>query len=118
MKKKVLIVDDNKNICEILSTMLEMGGYYAVEIANNGQEAIMLLKKQNFDFLITDFRMPKVNGIEVIRFAKLRDNGIKVVLISGDDISLVEPVARAAGADYVFSKPFNFTKIKQILNSF
>jgi len=110
MKRKILVVEDNGSMREILSTLLQGEGY-EVEIAKDGQEGMMLLKKNfnGFDLIITDFRMPKMNGIEVIRWVKQRDSKIKTVLISGDDMRLVEPVAKAAGADKVIPKDSNFS---------
>lgn len=115
MKKKILVIEDNVNLREILKDCLEINNY-KVEIARNGQEGIMLLKKQWFDLVITDFRMPKMNGIEVIRWIKQRDPKVKTILISGDDMVFVEPVAKAAGADYIFAKPFDFSSLKKIIN--
>lgn len=110
MKKKILVVDDNESMREILQEWLELQGY-ETETAKDGQEGMMLLKKSfdDFDLVITDFRMPKLNGIELIRWVKQRGQNKKIILLSGDDMRLVYPAAKNAGADKVISKDFNFS---------
>lgn len=114
MKKKILVVEDNKSLRELLKEYLELNGY-EVMVARDGQEGMMLLKKSfdDFDLIITDFRMPKMNGIEVIRFIKQRDPTIKTILVTGEDMRLVAPVAEAAGADKVMAKPVDFSYLQK-----
>lgn len=117
--KRILVVDDEEHMRNIFSVMLREEGHEVIT-AGNGEEGAALFKKYSafFDFVITDFRMPKMNGIELIRFIKLQNNNkIKTILVSGDNMLLTEPVAKAAGADYVLAKPLDFKKFRQILKS-
>lgn len=119
--RKILVVEDNDSLREILQEHLELNGY-EVMTGVNGQEGIMFLKKySDFDLVITDFRMPKINGIEVIKFVRQSNPKIKIILLSGDDMRLVYPAAELAGADKIILKDFNFSldsisrAIKQLL---
>ncbi len=81
---KVLIVDDEPQISSMLKKMLEGQGF-EIMISSNGLEALEVLEKQSFDFLITDFKMPKMNGDVLVETAKqkgLLDN-CAVILITG-----------------------------------
>ena len=65
MKSKILIVDDEKAIRESVSLVLTEEGY-ETEIASNGKEALKLLNELDFEVLITDLKMPEMDGIELI----------------------------------------------------
>lgn len=104
MKKRILVVDDNELMRCLLRAWLERQGY-EIETAQDGREGMMLLKKLNhFDLVITDFRMPKTNGIELIKWIRQKDQKIKIILLSGEDVRLVYSAAKNAGADEVISK--------------
>ena len=98
----ILLVDDNPHGLIARRTFLEELGY-VVHTAALGEEALKLLASQKVDLVITDFRMPNMNGIELIaRMRKLRA-GLPVVLLSG----FVEPLGlteQSTGADVVLSK--------------
>lgn len=106
MKKKILVIEDDESMREILTILLQEEGY-EVETARDGQEAILILGKQWFDLVITDFNMPEINGIGVIKFIRKRDSNIKIILISGEDMKLMYPAAKNAGADKVIPKNFD-----------
>lgn len=109
MKKKILVIEDNDSLREILKNYLESSGYEVMAGAD-GQEGIMLLKKHpDFNLVITDFRMPKANGIEIIKFIRQRDPDVKIVLLTGGDMRIVFPAGMNAGANKVISKDFGFS---------
>lgn len=109
MKKKVLVVDDEVFIHEILNEILEYLEY-DISFAENWKESLDLLKSENFDILMTDFRMPAMegisNGIELIRFVKLNkiNPEMKIILMSGEMNNSTRSVALAAGANMTISK--------------
>lgn len=65
MKKKLLVVEDEKNLCVLYKEELTKEGY-EVTVATDADTALGLIKKQKFDLIITDIRMPVKNGIELI----------------------------------------------------
>lgn len=115
MNKKVLVVDDDASMRELLSAIL---GHldYNVSFAENWNEALNLLKSNNFNILMTDFRMPTwkegiSNGIEFIRFIKSNNSNprMKIILISDeiveeDENDPIKKVALANGADVAVNK--------------
>jgi len=78
---KILLVDDNKFIRDTFSERLKKNKYEVVS-AKDGEEAIDKIAADNFDVVITDIGMPKVNGIEVLKFTKKNKPKIKVIMMS------------------------------------
>ena len=81
MKMKILLVDDDKFIRDNFSERLK-NNKYEVSSAEDGEEAIEKIAADDFDVVITDIRMPKVNGIEVLKFTKKNKPKIKVIVMS------------------------------------
>ena len=67
--EKILIVDDERSMRDVLSIMLKRSGY-EVTVASDGSEAIQQVGKDIFDLVITDLKMPKVGGLEVLKAVK------------------------------------------------
>ena len=78
---KILLVDDNKFIRDSFSERLKNYKYEVIS-AEDGEEAIEKIAAGNFDVVITDIRMPKVNGIEVLKFIKKNKPKTKVIVMS------------------------------------
>jgi len=81
MKKKILLVDDNKFIRDSFSERLR-NNKYEVSSAKDGKEAIDKIVADNSDVVITDIGMPGVNGIEVLKFTKKNKPKAKVIVMS------------------------------------
>jgi DNA-binding NtrC family response regulator len=83
MKRKVsiLIVDDNINLCKILSSILTHKGYW-ITIAKNGVEAIQLIKNNHFHIMLMDVRMPLVDGIDTYLSIKEMGYDIQTILMT------------------------------------
>lgn len=80
-KGRILLVDDEAQIRKILKLVLE-GEDYIVDTAKNGQEAFKLLEKRNYDILLSDLKMPKMNGLELMRKISEGNFNITVVFIT------------------------------------
>ncbi len=101
----ILLVDDNRDGLLVRRALLEEMGY-KVEVAQNGEEGLKLFEGSNFDVVVTDYRMPGMNGVELIgRIRKLNANA-RVILLSGfvDPLNLTE---RNTAADIVLPKSWN-----------
>lgn len=99
---KVLLVDDNPHGLIARRTVLEELGY-GVCTCTSGAEALELLAKQRVDVVITDFRMPNMDGVELIRRIRQWRADMPIILLSG----FVEPLGlteQSTGADVVLSK--------------
>ena len=81
MKKKILIVDDEKELCNTLREILAEEGYQAF-CAHSGQSALEMIKKEKPDLVLLDIYMPKMDGIEVLNRVKKIDKKIVVVMIT------------------------------------
>jgi len=64
-QKKILVIDDEKNICLTMSIALQKNGYSA-DTAANGMEAFKLIEKNDYNLVITDLKMPGMDGIEIL----------------------------------------------------
>ncbi len=102
---KVLLIDDDFNLCKVLAYQLEKNGF-TVSTAKNGEEGISLFSKNEFDIVITDIQMPDISGIDVLR--KIRGENEKVVIIIITAHGSVENAIEACklGANDYLTKPF------------
>jgi excisionase family DNA binding protein len=112
-KRKVLIVDDDEELVELIKDVLEKDGRFEVRSANNGFEAGMLVKEYRPDLIVLDIMLPDINGKEVcqrVRSDKTMDQ-VKIICISGmvEEDKVAE--LKAAGADDFLHKPFEIEKL-------
>ena len=102
---RVLVVDDERSMRELLSIVLKRDGY-EVLVAEDGVRAIELLKKQRVDILITDIRMPQMSGVDVLREAKNIDPEIiSIVMTAFASTDTAVEALRLGAADYVHKSP-------------
>jgi CheY-like chemotaxis protein len=111
---KILVIDDEPGIREILTKMLESRGYQVVACAD-GQSALHRFQEEPFDLVVTDLNMPGLSGWEVAREVKLHAPRTPVILITGTvyQVDLVE--TRANGIDFVIWKPFEFREVMKTM---
>ncbi len=118
----ILIVEDDKDLREMLKTSLQRRKYTILE-ASNGKEALIKFKSSITDLLITDLIMPDEDGLKVIIDIKSIKPSIKIIAISGG--GKAGPgnylnLAKALGADEIFPKPFSLSdllkKIDELLD--
>lgn len=106
-KPKILVVDDSELIRKILQDFLEER-QYIVLLANNGQEAMCLLKKDVPDLMLLDITMPVMDGIEVLKEMKKLDINLPVIMITTNtDIQIARETLNIGAYDYI-AKPINF----------
>ena len=99
---RVLLVDDNRDGLLARKSLLEEQGFI-LATATNGEEAFEALSKTTFDLMVTDFRMPKLNGIELIQRVRPLHPALRIILLSGfvNEFGLDE---KSTGADMVIAK--------------
>ncbi len=104
-KTNILVVDDEKDICRALNIILSKEGY-AVTEAYNGEQAVDLLKKLTFDIIMTDIKMDKMDGFEVLKQAQSLAPGSSVVMMTAfASVGSAVEAMRKGAADYI-TKPF------------
>ena len=112
-KRKVLIVDDDVELVELMVDVFERDGRFDVRSANNGFDAGMLVKEFRPDLVVLDVMLPDINGKEVCQ--RVRSDGnleaVKIICISGmvEQDKIAE--LRVAGADDFLNKPFPIEKL-------
>ena len=115
-KRKVLIVDDEEGIRNLLRlTLVEEG--FDVAVAFNGKEAAEKLKTESFDVLLTDIKMPIMDGIELLKMARELNPEIAAILITGfPSIDTVRDARRLLAFDYIV-KPFDPNTVLNCINA-
>ena len=117
MKKKLRIlgVDDEPIIGESIACALEAPNRKIV-LAKNGQEALEIVAKEKFDIIITDHRMPRAGGLELVKKLRKRKYDGKIVVLSGhlspDNIGIYEEL----GIDEVVGKPVDSEELRTIIS--
>jgi len=101
----ILLVDDNRDGLLVRRSLLEEVGC-RVKMAANGEEGLKLFEAEKFDVVVTDYRMPRMDGAELIQHIRKLDPNARVILLSG----FVEPLGlteQNTGADAVITKSSN-----------
>ncbi len=109
----ILICDDERSICEMLDITLRREGY-KVETVNSGEAATRKLDSALFDVIVTDIRMPNINGIEVLRHAhKVSPDSAVILITAVDDFEAAVEAVKAGGAtDYIRKSPGMVDEVK------
>jgi two-component system response regulator PilR (NtrC family) len=113
---RVLVVDDEKSMRDLLAITLEKEGY-DVTLADGGEAAVEAIRRDAFDAILTDLRMPKVDGLQVLRSAKDLSPETTVIVITAVASTETAVEAMKLGAyDYV-TKPFKLDEVKLIVKN-
>ncbi len=112
---RVLIVDDEAGMREFLTILLEREGF-EVESAQDGQEALQTVQDASFDLIISDLRMPTVDGVRLLEGLKRFQSEIPVILITAYASADSAIEAMKLGAYDYLSKPFRVEEIKQVIS--
>ncbi len=111
-----LVVDDEKNVTELLKLQLEEVGF-AVDIANDGAVGINKIQAKNYDVILLDLKMPRINGIEVLKFAKENQPDSQVLILTGyGDIKTAVDTIKMGAFDFI-TKPYNFDELLVSINN-
>jgi two-component system, NtrC family, response regulator AtoC len=113
-RKQILVVDDEPNLRRVLSAQLARDGY-DVHTAEDGEQALLILQEHHIDLVITDLKMPKLDGMELLRRALELDPELPVVMITahGTVDNAVEALKTGA-FDYI-TKPFDQGEVRTIV---
>lgn len=120
MNKRILVVDDDNSMKSALSESLESCGY-DVHAVENGYEAVDAFKKQFFDLVLTDMRMPGMTGIEVLKIVKNMSPETPVIVITAYGTVNTAVEAMKEGASEFIMKPFSLddleSAVRQVLHN-
>jgi two-component system, NtrC family, response regulator PilR len=108
---RILVVDDEPSMREMLKIVLKREGF-DVLIARSGTEAMETIKKEPIDLLLSDIRMPDINGVEVLRAAKAQNRDIVAFMMTAYASTDTAVEAMRLGAVDYFTKPFSMDELK------
>ncbi len=114
--KKVLVADDASNITEMLQAMLSHFGHQ-VEVCKDGKDALARFKPGKYDLIITDYAMPKMNGIELAHIIKKRAPAQPIIMVTGFAFTIAAYDVRPLPADFILRKPFDAKQLSDALTA-
>ena len=108
---KILIVDDEQDVLETLPEVVRKWGHETFA-AKNGVEALLALQQQNFDFIVTDVKMPEMDGMELLQKIQEFDKNVMVIFLTGyPSLDSAITAMRSGAYDYLV-KPVNLDELK------
>ena len=109
-RRRVLIVDDEQAVRDLVSKTLSMA-HYDVETADDGPTAVERLRTTDYDLLITDLKMPGMDGLSVIREARRKSDQLPIIIITGFSTEASAIEAINLGVSGYLTKPFRLPRI-------
>lgn len=117
MSNKILVVDDDLNICELLKLYLENEGYTAY-VANDGQAAVDMFNEKSPDLVLLDIMLPKMDGWQVCREIR-KTSSVPIIMLTAKGETFDKVLGLELGADDYVTKPFDskevMARIKAVL---
>ncbi len=111
MKNRILVVDDEKEIRDFLSMALSRVGNFQVELASSGEEALQKIEKESFDLVLTDLKMPKVDGIQLMtEIARLKPEILTIMMTGHGTIDSALEAMKRGASDYLM-KPLSIDEL-------
>lgn len=107
--KKILIVDDDENICELLRLYLEKDGFATI-VANNGEQALLSMQVNNPDLVLLDIMMPVLDGWQVCREIRKNSN-VPIIMLTAKGETFDKVLGLELGADDYVTKPFDTKEV-------
>lgn len=114
-KKKILIVDDEQNITWSMEKYLSKEGYF-IATADSAKKGAELLNASPFDLVITDMKMPDVDGFQFLNWIKKNHTSSKVVIMTAFGSTTIRDEARKIGAYRYFEKPVDLNQLRKFIN--
>jgi DNA-binding NtrC family response regulator len=108
---KLLVVDDEASVRELLRRGLSQMGHFLVDVASNGLEAVEKIEKNLFDLVLTDLKMPEMGGIELLKAIKGTRPELTVIIMTAHGSIETAVEAMKMGADDYITKPIDFNEL-------
>ncbi|MFC1490543.1 PAS domain S-box protein [Candidatus Latescibacterota bacterium] len=113
--KNILVIDDEKNICELFIDYFTMDGHTVTAI-QDGVQALSIFDPKQHDIVITDLNMPKISGLDIVSHIKKKSPKTTVILITGSPASMKKIKKENKLVNYVLPKPINFKELSRIID--
>lgn len=111
-QRKILIVDDDEGVRGFIKSYFE-GLHYAVDAAENGEEALKQFKQNDYDLIISDMLMPKMLGVTLLEKIKAIKPEQKMILMTGVQEESLKARCQALGCDMYLTKPVHVKELAQ-----
>jgi len=115
--KKILVVDDQKSQLKLMKKRLENIGYMAVTVDSAEEAEYILRGEESFSVIITDLKMPWVDGLSFCKKAKILNPNLKIFALSGFLYDFDMDEIEDAGFDGIYEKPITKAQLAEILNT-
>jgi DNA-binding NtrC family response regulator len=110
IKARVLVVDDEEQICHLLCDRLSLEGY-ACQFCGRGDDALTALAEENFDVVVSDFRMPGMSGLDLLQHCRQKHPQLAFIMVTvEDDVRVVVEAMKQGASDYLL-KPSQFRSV-------
>ena len=107
---RILLVEDEENIRNVVKLNLEMEGYEVIE-TDNGKASVHIFQEQHFDLLILDVMLPEMNGFEICEQVRLSNTTVPIIFLTAKDTPQDRVAGLKKGADDYLTKPFNLEEL-------
>ena len=115
-KVKILIVDDDKNLCENIEKILIYEGY-SVKTAFDGPKALQIIRSEKIDIVLLDLIMPKMSGLDVFYKIRSIDKNMKIIILTGyPSVETAVTTLREQASDYI-TKPFKNINLLKVVRA-
>ncbi|MFZ4591279.1 MAG: response regulator [Ignavibacteria bacterium] len=117
MKEKILIVDDETDIIELISFNLIKEGY-RTSTATSGEEALSILKTESFDLMLLDLMLPGIDGFDLCRIIKSDTKfDLPIIMLTARSTEIDKVAGLEIGADYYITKPFSIRELLAVVKA-
>ncbi|MDX1764346.1 MAG: response regulator [bacterium] len=114
MKRSILIVDDEVHVREGLAEILEQEGFH-VETAMNGKEALAIVVNKRFDLMISDIKMPEMDGMELLDSLQASNPELRVIMVTAfGDVQTYLNAMQLGAYEYI-NKPIKLPELKRVI---
>jgi two-component system chemotaxis response regulator CheY len=112
---KILVVDDSKVMRSLVVRVLKSGGYTDLQEAGSGKEALAAVRQVAFDFVLTDWNMPEMDGLEFLKTVRAEGPQVPVGFVTSECTPQMIELALSSGARFVVNKPFTAESLSRAL---
>jgi len=114
MHERILIADDDRDMCHMISFILEEEGYKVVKVYD-GEQAIKKVKARGYNLMILDYKLPDMDGINVLKEVRQAKPSLKVIMISAYGSPSIKSMAKKIGVYRFLDKPFDVKRLVKVV---
>ena len=111
---RILVVDDEPKLCHLIEELLKLEGY-RVDVSISNMEALQMIKENKYQMLITDLKMPGIDGLELIQKARELNPEIRTIIITGSETVETAVQSLKHEIDDDIKKPFSIVELKKVV---